>query len=208
MRLTNGSLVVISPPALLDADLAAEIDALGVVGYAVVPNSFHYLFAARFERHYPAARLLVAPSLSERVPELGSGSELGPRPPADWAGELEHVVLGPVRGLSEVLFFHSSSRTLILTDLAFNMTRYPRALDRLFWRLSGVPALFGPGRIARSLLLSDREAARRCIARAAEWPFRRIVVAHGDAVEQDATRQFHRAFSEFLQGRRSRCTSA
>lgn len=201
MRLANGSLVVISPPALLDADLGAEIDALGSVAYGVVPNSFHYLFAAGFERHYPAARLLVAPSLPERVPELDSGGELGPRPPADWVGELEHAILGPVRGLSEVLFFHRSSRTLILTDLAFNMTRYPRALDRLFWRVSGIPGRFGPGRIARSLLLGDREAARRCIVRAAEWPFRRIVVAHGEAIEQDALQEFRRAFPEFLEGR-------
>ena len=42
------------------------------------------------------------------------------------AGVLEYLVLGPVRGLSEVLFFHISSATLILTDLAFNLVRYPR----------------------------------------------------------------------------------
>ena len=105
------------------------------------------------------------------------------------------MILGPVRGLSEVLLFHRSSRTLILTDLAFNVTRYPRTLDRLFWRLSGIPARFGPGRTARSLFLTDRDVASRCLSRAAEWPFRRIVVAHGDAIEHDAMKEFQRAFS-------------
>ena len=189
--------MVVSPPPL-DSRLAAEIDSIGSVKYIVVPNSFHYLFAAEFSRRYSSACVVAAPSLRERVLELGFANELGPRPPADWATELDYVVLGPVRGLSEILFFHLPSQTRLITDLAFNMARYPRRLDRLFWRLSGIPGRFGPGRTARSLFLKDREAACRCISRASEWPLRRIVVAHGDAIEHDAVHEFRRAFSDYL----------
>lgn len=38
---------------------------------------------------------------------------------AFWIGVVEHLILGPVRGASEVALFYHPSVTLILTDLAF-----------------------------------------------------------------------------------------
>ncbi len=197
VRLEDGSLVVVSPPPQVDASDAA-IDSLGPVRHVVVPNSFHYLFAQPFMRRYPDACLLTAPGLARRVPELGFATELRAHPPAAWAGQLEYRILGPAHGPSELLLFHSTSGTLILTDLAFNMVRYPRAVDRLFWRASGIPAGFGPGRTTRSLLLRDREPASRCLSQALEWPIRRIVVAHGEAIESAAISSLRTAFADYL----------
>ena len=198
IRLGDGRLVVISPPPLGDPSAAAAIDSIGTVEYVVVPNPFHYLFASEFLRHYSGARLLTAPGLIDRVPELNFATELGPQPPEAWSGELEYVAIGPMRGLSEVILFHVSTGSLVLTDLAFNMTRYPRALDRFIWRLSGIPARFGPGRTSRFLLLRDRAAASRGLSRAMQWPINRIVVAHGDVVDDDPVSQLRRAFSGYL----------
>ena len=139
---------------------------------------------------YPNAQLLAAPGLIGRVADLPPAAEFDERPPQGWPGELEYAVLGPVRGISEVLLFHVPTSTLILTDLAFNMLRYPRALDRLIWRSSGIPSGFGPGRTSRTLLLSDRAVASRCLERALAWPFRQILVAHGEVVTDDARSRF------------------
>lgn len=198
IRLEEGSLVVVSPPPPVDAESAAAIAAIAPIRYVVAPSSFHYLFASAFAAQSPGASLLVAPLLKERVQSLASATELGPEPPSAWSGELAYSVLETVNGVSEVVLFHTRSKTLILTDLAFNMKRYPRRIDRLFWRSSGIPAQFGPGRTSRSLLLHDREAAARCLSRAAQWPITRIVVAHGDMVERDAAEQFRRAFADYL----------
>ncbi len=198
IRLGGGGLVVISPPPLLDPGSIDAINAIGRVESVVVPNSFHYLFASEFLKHYPSARLLAAPGLIDRVPELDFATELGPQTPEDWAGELEIVVVGPTRGVSEVMLFHRATGTLILTDLAFNMNRYPRSIDRFIWRLSGIPAEFGPGRTSRSLLLRDRDTAARSLSQAQDWPIRRIVLAHGDVIDHDAASRFRRAFSDYL----------
>ena len=196
VRLADGSFVVVSPPPI-DRVTVDAINAIGSVRYAVAPNSFHYVFAADFASHYRSAPLLVAPGLLARAPDLDA-TELEQQAPAAWTGALDYTVLGPVRGLSEVLLFHSPTGTLILTDLAFNMTRYPRRRDRLAWRASGIPAGFGPGRTSRSLLLRDRQLARRCLARALEWPIQRIVVAHGEVVDRDAAGRLRSAFSRYL----------
>jgi hypothetical protein len=97
-----------------------------------------------------------------------------------------------------VLFFHVPSATLILTDLAFNMVRYPRALDRIIWRMAGIPRGFGPGRTSRTLLLNDRAITARALECALEWPMRQIVVAHGDVVMDDAAAQFRSAFKDYV----------
>ncbi|MBI3247262.1 MAG: DUF4336 domain-containing protein [Deltaproteobacteria bacterium] len=198
IRLSNGALVVVSPPPLIESNSAAAIDSIGLVKQVVAPNTFHYLYAAEFMGRYPEASLLVSPGLLERVPELPPAAELGPSPPEGWSGELDIAVLGPVHRLSEVVFFHLPTGTLILTDLAFNMTRFARRFDRIAWRVAGVPDGFGPSRTARLLLLGDHAEAVRCLRRVSEWPIRRIVVAHGEVVEHDAKAQFLKAFARYV----------
>lgn len=203
IRLSNGTLVVVSPPPVLDSHTAEAIDSIGAVEYVLIPNSFHYLYAGEFAARYPTAKFLAAPGLRQRAPDLQYLQyleELGRDPPQSWLGEIDYEVLGPVRGVSEVLIFHKSSGTLILTDLAFNMLRYPRLLDRIVWRLSGIPSGFGPGRTSRSLLLSDRVMASRSLRRALEWPISRVVVAHGEVISYDAKSQLARAFRRYLGG--------
>jgi hypothetical protein len=196
IRTASGNLVVISPLPL-DSSEAAQIAALGGVRDVVLPNSFHFLYAAEFLSRFPDARLHLAPGLRERVPDLPPGTVLEEGTPPQWAPDLEFTVLGPVRGASEVIFFHRPSGTVVLTDLAFNVVSH-RVFNRIAWRLAGVPRGFGPSRTARMLLLRDREVARAALRRVAGWPMRRILVAHGEAVERDAPAEFQRAFARYL----------
>jgi hypothetical protein len=189
-----GRLLLISPPA----DAGPEIDRLGSVSAIVAPSSFHYLHAEPWLRRYPEAELFVAPELSRRVPGLPPAVALtaGVTPP--WHANLSFVVLGPHRGISEVLFFHPASRTLILTDLASNLVEMASAYERVACRLSGMPFGFGPSRNARRLLLRDEVRAREALRAVVQWPFERIVMAHGAIVERDARQVFASAFGHYL----------
>jgi hypothetical protein len=199
IRLRSGGLVVVSPPAV-EAGGLEQIDALGGVEEVLVPNSFHHLNARAFLARYPHATLRVVPGLHRRVPGLPSGDELSGEPPPSWRGAVEHAVLGPVRGLAEAALFHAPSGTLVLTDLAFHMLRFESRVDRAFWRLVGVPSGFGPSRTARLLLLRDRALAAAFLERVLAWPFRRVLVAHGEPLERDAAAVFRRAFAPYLAG--------
>lgn len=194
IALAPKQLLLLSPPA----DACEGLDRLGAVSAIVAPNSFHHLHLAEHARRQPAAGIFVAPELPRRVPGLPAAAELTADLAVAWRERLPYVVLGPHRGISEVLFFHPASRALILTDLACNLVDLPRAWERAAWRLSGMPAGFGPNRNARSLLLRDRAGARQALRAVQRWPFERIVPAHGAIVERDARAAFDAAFARYL----------
>jgi hypothetical protein len=194
---TIEGLLVISPPPAESGGLEA-IDAIGPVREVVLANSFHHLHARGFLERHPAARLWVAPGLFRRVAGLPSGSELVAGLQTPWSGAVDHAVLEVTPEISEVALFHRASATLVLTDLAFNMVRFDSTFDRIAWRANGVPNRFGPSRTARMMLLRDRGAVKVFLERVLEWPFRRILVGHGEPVESDAIGAFRRAFGSYL----------
>jgi hypothetical protein len=66
--------------------------------------------------------------------------------------------------------------------------------------VTGIPATFGPSRTARTFLLPDRTVASAFLRRVLGWPFRRVLVAHGQPLEEDARGAFQRAFATYLGG--------
>lgn len=189
-----GELLVISAPPPPWPDLRD----LGAVSTVIAPNAFHYLHAEAFAQHVGTSNVLVAPGLPHRTGSLREAEELSANSLQEWREFLEFRVINPQRYLSEVLFFHPPSRTLILTDLAFNLTRLPRAYDRVAWRMFGVPKGFGVSRNARAFLLADEAHAKAVLRAAWSWPFDRIVVAHGDVIESEARATFKSAFAKYL----------
>jgi hypothetical protein len=195
--LADGELLVVSPPAVEAGGLEA-LDLLGTVRHVVVPNAFHYLNAPGFLARYDEATFWAAPGLFSRIPSLPDGESLGDHAPDEWEGALEIATLRPTNDVSEVVFFHAKSETLVVTDVAFHMVRFAGVFDRIAWRASGVPPGFGPSRTARMLLLHDRERSRAFLEKVVAWPFRRVIVAHGDILDTNAHAQFRRAFLRWL----------
>jgi len=191
IRLGSGELLVHSPGPL-SPGLREELGALGQVGFIVVPAA-HGRFAAQAARSYPSARLLAAPRAPWRRASLAFHDSLADRPPAEWAGQVEsHVVQG--FRLGEVLLFHRASRTLVVTDLCFNVQRASSRTARLFFRANGMWRRFGPSRLIRLLAVSDQAALQRSIEHVLRWDFDRILPGHGDVLEQGGPAALRRAW--------------
>ena len=181
VRLTDGELLVHSPIRLGDA-LKTKVDQLGPVRYLVAPNRFHHLFVGEWSQAYPEAEIFLAPGLAEKRPDLLAAAELGSTPLEAWAGDLGQQLIGGAPTLSEVVFYHRPSETLISCDLVINFQQPPSLLTGLYLRFAGVHGRAGFSRALKPAY-KDRAAARKSFDRILEWPFERLILSHGQVIE-------------------------
>ncbi|WP_315838687.1 DUF4336 domain-containing protein [Bradyrhizobium prioriisuperbiae] len=194
IRLSDGGLFVWSPIQLPDS-LRVEVDALGDVRYLVCPNSLHHVFVDDWRRAYAGARLYAAPGLREKRKDIRFDGDLGDGAIAEWANDIDHVVVPGNLITTEVVFFHRSSGTVLFTDLiqqfpanAFSGWRAVVArLDLLVSPEGAVPRKF-------RLAFTSRRAARAALARILAWPAERVLMAHGTPVQEDGQAFIGRAF--------------
>ena len=182
IRLGGGDLLLHSPESL-DPALREALGRIGRVRWVVGPSKVHHLFLGDYVRAYPASELWGAPGLAEKRKDLRFQRILGSTPVAEWGDQVWHHLLAGAPAVNEVVFLHRPSRTLLLTDLAFNVKPGPRNRARIFHWLVGATGRFGPHRILRAAI-RDREAARGSLATILAWDFDRVIVTHGDVLEQ------------------------
>jgi len=194
IRLSDGSLFVWSPIRLTDS-LRAEVDALGQVRHIVAPNSLHHVFLPEWTRAYPEAKVYAPPGLRKKREDIVFDADLRNAPSADWAKEIDQVLMQGNLITTEVVFFHVKSGTVLFTDLIqqlpVNLVSGWRALvaklDLMVGPEPSVPRKF-------RLAFVNRRVARDALQRVFAWPAKKVLMAHGTPVEKDARAFLHRAF--------------
>jgi len=181
VRLANGGLWMHSPGPL-EPELTAQLIALGPVRALIAPNAIHHLYLGENIRVFPQATVYVSPTLPAKIKGAFTYNILSDEPPVLWRDDFTQHLIGGMPKLQETAFLHRASRTLILTDLAFNIRQSDSWFTRLFMRINGAYGHFGPSRIFRTLV-KDRAALRSSLNRMQEWDFDRIIVTHGDVLE-------------------------
>ena len=201
VRLPGPKLLLHSPIAAT-AELVREVKALGPVAYLVAPNRFHHLYIGQWQQACPEASVYVAPGLDAKRPDLEIAGVLADEPESGWAETIDQVLVEGFPLANEVVFFHRPSATLIATDLAFNITSSSPPLTRLAFRFIGTSGQLAPTLLER-LLVRDRAAFRHSLERILEWPFDRVVVAHGEVSEEGGREEFISGYRWVLSGERS-----
>jgi hypothetical protein len=197
VRLAAGGLWVHSPTELT-AELRAEVEKLGPVRHLIAPNRIHYWWIADWQRAFPGALTHGAPGVRAAAGARGASFErdLSDRPDPGWAGEIEQLL---VRGryLSEAIFLHRASRTLILTDLieSFEAEKVQSRWLRLIMRLAGCMHPDGSMPIdLRMTFLGHRREFRRVVSTMLAWRSERVIIAHGHWYHENGARELRRAF--------------
>ncbi len=203
VRLQDGRLIVISPIASDDA-MIQQLNQLGVVSDIVAPNLYHHLFLAQFKQRYPHAKLWATSGLEQKCPNLLIDQYLSEQT----IGLLDEIEAVPVSGfntfdikgyspLNEWVFFHSKSRTLIVTDLAFYLDGHSSLTTQLISRLFGVYGQLRPSWLER-IATRDKARVKQSIQHILTWEFERVIMAHGRIVERNGKRQFQQGYEWFL----------
>jgi short-subunit dehydrogenase len=191
IRLPDGALLLHSPVEY-STRLSDELQQLGPIKYLVAPNVAHWMFLRSWQKALPQVVTFAVQGLSTRRQLRESNvridKELIDRPPPEWQDAIEMVVLSAPL-YAEAALFHRLSRTLVLTDVVqnFDPARLP-AGARGVAQLLGVTAPDGRAPAYLRLLLrlggrAAQHAALRLVSLAPE----RVVFAHGEWFEENAT---------------------
>jgi hypothetical protein len=182
--LNGGGTVVFSPVALHEPAMQ-EVEALGQPRFMVVPNGFHRLDAQVWKQRYPDVKVLCPPGARKRVEQAvavdATNDVLDD-------GEVSFIIAdGARRAESALLVQRGAGSTLVINDLVSHI-RHPKGLGaNIFARVFG----FGVkrpqmAREVRWLLVNDKAALARQLRRWAAIPdLKRIIVSHGDIIENE-----------------------
>jgi len=192
-RLADGSLWIHSPTAYT-SELSIELAALGAIAHVVAPNCMHDTYLEGWFKACPRARFHGARGFSKFRPDLKFTDALADIPAAAWAGTFEQLVMRGMPRLNEVVFLHRASRTLILTDLAFNLGPEMPWLSRVLLKVNGCYDCFAVSRLLRTTI-KDHAAFRASLERVLAWDFDRIVLSHGRNVEHGGKELLREAFT-------------
>jgi len=198
IRLSGGGLFAWSPVALSPA-LKTEVDALGPVRHLVSPNLLHHVFLAEWKSAWPHARLYASPGLRSRRKNLHFDADLADTPDPAWAADLDQVMLRGSFMMTEIVFFHRPSRTVIFADLVQNLPPdWGGGWRALLARLDGITAP-NPGapREWRATFI-NRRAARAALERILAWPIERVLIAHGEPATAGGAILVRHAFAWLL----------
>lgn len=180
IRCSDGRVLIHNAIQLLKNDLY-WLHSLGTVSWIVAPNIFHCSDAGWMNRHFPDAELYVP---KEKLPHFIK-QDFNPRDVNTRFPKLPEVEMIPFQGtkISEAVFLHKPSKTLILCDLSFNMEDVFTGLGRHFARWNRVGGRFGPSRLTRLLFTKDRRQVMESYHRLLTLDFDRVIVNHGAVLE-------------------------
>lgn len=200
IRMVDGGLFVHSPTALTEG-LRKEIEALGPVRHVIAPNRIHYWWIPTWRQAYPDAHIWLAPHVRERAGDhIDFETEQLTGPTGyPWDGEIETLPVES-RYMTEVVFFHRASRTLVLTDLIENFEGNKIGpLMRCMACLGGVLDPHGSmPRDMRLTFLGRRKELKAVIEQMIALVPERVIIAHGRWYASSGTEELRRAFAWLL----------
>ena len=194
IRLADGSLFLHSPGPQSEPN-TQEIAKLGDVGHIVAPNLFHHFFVKETLEQYRGATLYAPPGFEQKVADTPFET-LTDAAPSAWVNEIDQVAIQGAPKMNEIVFCHRPSRTLMLTDLCFNMQHSDSLVTRVMMSILGGYGHFGPSRLAR-LFMKDKKAVRAGVERIFSLDFDRVIVTHGEVLETGGQQAFRDAFAKF-----------
>lgn len=199
IRLADGALWIHSP-IQFSAVMKTQIEELGRVKYLVAPNHLHHLFLAEWIAAFPDSKVYGTSEVIRKRNDISFEASLNKPLSCDWISEIDHELFSGSPLMEECVFFHRSSRTLIVTDLVENFSGQDfRMWQRVIAKGVGILAPHGKTPLDwRLSFMFGKDKARMHLKKMLSWQPRILVMAHGEIVKHDTPGFLIKSFSWLL----------
>ena len=194
----DDKLVIWSPLPPSDY-IIKQIEALGVISYIVAPNSMHWMGILPFINkcsNKETIKVCIAPGLASKKEVIDAGIKwdytLTETAPIEFENEIQMKFIPGIPTLDEIILYHIKSKTLIVTDLAFNFSKQDPKINVTGIIIPLYLTLAGGYRstcLTRPFwyIIQDFDAAYTAMEEVMEdFDFDCIILAHGSIVTTNA----------------------
>lgn len=160
----------------------------------VAPNLFHCAGITSAAQFFPKASLWAPPGGKRLKPQISWTKEINE---VSWPYQ-EQLPIIHIEGMPkvhEVLFFHRSSKSLIVTDLCFNLLESKGFGAWLILGLFGTYRKFGVSKFFLRFV-KDRNLMTQSLTKLFSYDFENIVVSHGHNITGNAKKYLKEALLE------------
>lgn len=192
LRTSRGVLVI--GPGKKIREQETLITALGRVTDLIAPNLLHHISLLKAIQTFPQATIWGVDGFKEKRPDIPWDKVLD-ETTWSYSDEVQVIRIQGMPKMQEAVFYHIESKTLVVTDLFFNLTDAKGIGAWVILNLFGTYRRFG---ISSFYLraVKDRGAFEASLREIAKLDFDKIVVAHGKPVLKNARDLFDRALRE------------
>lgn len=183
--------VMISPGSnLSDEQIVKQNNITDIVG----PNLFHCSGISKVQKFFPNSKTWAPTGIEKYKPNLKVNNILDDN---SWPyqSELALITLKGAPRINEFLFFHKKSKTLIVTDICFNLTE-ARGLGA--WLILNIFGTYR--RLAMSKLylkgIIDKPAFEKSLSQIFLYDFENIIINHGQNITTNAREKLLLALKE------------
>lgn len=169
--------VILSPGSKLDS---SRYDRSWNVTEIVAPNLFHGAGVKKAKQVYPNSQVWGCVGIEQKRPKVSWDRILGVDP-WPYQDELSVESIAGMPSVSENVFIHKPSKSLIVTDLCFNIVNDSSFGARLILGLFGTYKKVGTSRFFAAFI-KDRDSFRQSMKNIFAYDFENIIVSHGENV--------------------------
>ncbi|KAF7323745.1 hypothetical protein MKEN_00595500 [Mycena kentingensis (nom. inval.)] len=208
VKLSTGDVWVLASTPLTP-DTKSTIDAMGPVRWIIAADAVHHLYLHEFKKAYPQAKVigveaLITKKAKGKKDAVEFDGAYGKDPANTKYGFEDEIYACYFSGFAnkDVAFLHAATKTLIVADLLFNLPgneQYSKSTLKPRVPLIGT---LGPyGALHKHFVWGtgkDKKAMAKDAQTVLDWAPERVIMCHGDVIEEDATKAWATAYSKYF----------
>lgn len=187
----KGRKLLISPGSKL---IEADYKKMGDVTDLIAPNLFHCAGILQAKKFFPKAKIWGVKGAKEAKPQI-LWEEIIDDSSWSFMDGLPIVYIEGMPKANEVVFLDKASRSLIVTDLCFNLQNQKGFGSWLILNMFGTYNKFGVSRFYLNLV-KDKLAFQKSMEKILSLDFDNIIVGHGDNYMGGALEGLRKALTE------------
>lgn len=186
VKTSQGGVFISPGPTVIDNK--ENISAFTNIKFIVAPNLFHHLNIKKAFHSFPQAELWGVKGFEKKREDIKWTHyfDIDNWPLQE---ELMAIYVQGAPKVNEVVFLHKKSKSLIVSDLCFNLQKTRGLAGWIVFNLFGTYKKFAVSRFIMKFI-EDRAAFKKSVEQILEWDFDKIIVSHGEVVTENAKEQF------------------